>query len=79
MRKCVFCGRDVSEEASVCEACQRDLPAETIALGMPLCYEHMCKECGARTMVSDTRYWQTIGCPECGEPFLANPPMSTEF
>jgi len=78
MRKCFFCGRDVPDDAHVCEHCQNKLPAETVALGMPLCFDHTCEGCGETTTVYDRRYWQTVACSECGKEFLANPPMSDE-
>jgi len=75
MRMCIFCGRPVEEEAAVCEHCRKDLPAETVALEMPLCYDHTCNQCGTVTTVSDTFYWQKVRCPGCGQEFIASPPM----
>lgn len=78
MRKCIFCGDDVAEDAPACSNCLRELPPETVALGVPLCYEHTCERCGNTMTVVDTRYWQTVACTQCGKDFLANPPMSDE-
>jgi predicted amidophosphoribosyltransferase len=79
MRKCVFCAREIAEDASICEFCLRELPTETRAVAMPLCYEHTCSACGNVMTVYDTSYWQMISCSRCGKQFLGNPPMSDEF
>jgi len=75
MRLCPFCAEGIGEFDGKCASCGRELPAETYALEMPLCYTHTCKVCNAKTTVYDHSYWTLVACERCGESFLANPPM----
>ncbi len=73
MKKCPFCGEEISIEATTCPSCDRELPAETVALEMPLCYTHLCEACDARMTVYDHAYWKELACENCGETFLGDP------
>jgi hypothetical protein len=75
VRLCPFCAAEIAEEAYRCGGCRRDLPAETYAMEIPLCYDHTCKACGATMTVFDRSYWQKVRCYNCGETFVANPPQ----
>ncbi len=73
MKKCPFCGEEISIEATTCPSCNRELPAETVALEMPLCYTHLCEACDARMTVYDHAYWKELACESCGETFIGDP------
>lgn len=75
--RCPFCGADVAANAERCTQCARELPRATMWVETPLCYTHVCDDCGGETEVYDRSYWTEIECSSCGKLFLANPPVDS--